>query len=125
MTHGLQTTPDRLAELRALPNRLGPLLGQLLGFFAATYVARHDGFVGAPIHDVCAVLALTHPDLFTRHLAHVAVETVGTHTRGMTVVDLRPLKELAGRPDASTEVLMSVDQHRAFRVITDAIASFS
>jgi hypothetical protein len=43
----------------------------------------------------------------------------------MTVVDLRPLKELAGRPEASTEVLMSVDQHRAFRVITDAIASFS
>ena len=66
LTHGLQTTPERMAELRALPNRLGPLLGQLLGFFAATYVARHDGFVGAPIHDVCAVLALTHPELFTR-----------------------------------------------------------
>ena len=97
----------------------------LLGFFAATYVARHDGFAGAPIHDVCAVLALTYPDLFTRRLAHVTVETDGTHTRGMTVVDLRPLKELAGRPEASTEVLMSVDQHRAFRVITDAIAAFS
>ena len=100
MTHGLQTTPERLAELQALPNRLGPLLSQLLGFFAATYVARHDGFAGAPIHDVCAVLALTHPDLFTRRLAHVTVETDGTHTRGMTVVDLRPLKELAGRPEA-------------------------
>ena len=125
MTHELQTTPERLAELRALPNRLGPLLSQLLGFFAATYVARHDGFVGAPIHDVCAVLALTHPDLFTRRLAHVVVETGGTHTRGMTVVDLRPLKELAGRPEARTEVLMGVDQHHAFRVITDAIASFS
>ena len=45
--------------------------------------------------------------------------------RGMTVVDLRPLKELAGRPEATTEVLMSVDQHQAFRVILDAIGSFA
>ena len=46
LTHELQTTPERLAALRAMPNRLGPLLGQLLDFFATTYITRHDGFVG-------------------------------------------------------------------------------
>jgi inosine-uridine nucleoside N-ribohydrolase len=121
LTHELQTTPERLATLRAMPNRLGPLLGQLLEFFASTYIARHDGFVGAPVHDVCAVLALTHPDLFTRRAAHVVVETGGPHTRGMTVVDLRTLKD---RPPPNVELLMSIDEEAGFRVILDAVASF-
>ena len=43
LTHQLQTTPEQIERLRALPNRLGPVLGQLLGFFASTYIARHDG----------------------------------------------------------------------------------
>ena len=121
LTHELQTTPERLEALRAMPNRLGPLLGQLLEFFAATYITRHDGFVGAPVHDVCAVLALTHPDLFTRRAAHVVVETGGPHTRGMTVVDLRTLKD---RPAPNVELLMSIDEQAGFQVILDAVASF-
>ena len=121
LTHELQTTPERLAALRAMPNRLGPLLGQLLEFFATTYITRHDGFVGAPVHDVCAVLALTHPDLFTRRAAHVVVETGGPHTRGMTVVDLRTLKD---RPAPNVELLMSIDEEAGFQVILDAVASF-
>jgi inosine-uridine nucleoside N-ribohydrolase len=121
LTHELQTTPERLATLRAMPNRLGPLLGQLLEFFASTYIARHDGFVGAPVHDVCAVLALTHPALFTRRAAHVVVETGGPHTRGMTVVDLRTLKD---RPAPNVELLMSIDEEAGFQVILDAVASF-
>ena len=121
LTHELQTTPERLAALRAMPNRLGPLLGQLLEFFATTYITRHDGFVGAPVHDVCAVLALTHPDLFTRRAAHVVVETGGPHTRGMTVVDLRTLKN---RPAPNVELLMSIDEEAGFRIILDAVASF-
>jgi pyrimidine-specific ribonucleoside hydrolase len=121
LTHELQTTPERLDALRAMPNRLGPLLGHLLGFFAATYIARHDDFRGAPVHDVCAVLALTHPDLFTRRGAHVVVETGGQHTRGMTVVDLRTLKE---RPSPNVDVLMGVDDEAGFEIILDAVASF-
>ena len=122
LTHELQTTPERIAALQALPNRLGPLIGQLLGFFASTYVARHRGFVGAPVHDACAVLALTHPELFDRTPAHVAVETNGALTRGMTVVDLRTLKD---KPAPNAEVLMSVDAEAGFRIIHDAIASFA
>ena len=90
-------------------------------FFATTYINRHDGFVGAPVHDVCAVLALTHPDLFTRHTAYVVVETGGPHTRGMTVVDLRTLKD---RPAPNVELLMSIDEEAGFQVILDAVASF-
>jgi inosine-uridine nucleoside N-ribohydrolase len=121
LTHDLQVTPERLARLASLPNRLGPLFAELLTFFSATYVRRHHGFEGAPVHDACAVLALTHPTLFTRRAMHVEVETAGEHTRGMTVVDQRSLVEL---PPANTDVLMTVDADAAFEVIIDAVASF-
>jgi inosine-uridine nucleoside N-ribohydrolase len=121
LTHRLQTTPERIAALAAVPNRLGPLLAELLSFFADTYVRRHHGFEGAPVHDACAVLALTHPELFTRRPAHVAVETTGEHTRGMTVVDQRTLFDV---PPPNTDVLMTVDADAAFRVIAESVASF-
>ena len=41
------------------------------------------------MHDPCAVLSVTHPDLFEFVPRQVAVELHGTHTRGMTVVDER------------------------------------
>lgn len=43
-----------------------------------------------PMHDPCAVLAITHPHLFTIERLHVVVETTGTHTRAMTHPDRRP-----------------------------------
>lgn len=42
------------------------------------------------MHDPCAVLAVTHPELFDFVSRVVAVELNGAHTRGMTVVDERP-----------------------------------
>jgi len=42
-----------------------------------------------PVHDPCAVLAVTHPHLFNTEARSVHVEAGGTHTRGMTVVDER------------------------------------
>ena len=77
----------------SLPDRLGPLLGQLLEFFATTYVARHDGFVGAPVHDPSRGAGADPSRTVPAAPAHVAVETSGAHTRGMTVIDLRTLKD--------------------------------
>ena len=74
------------------------------------------------MHDPCAVLALTHPDLFTRASRHVAVETSGALTRGMTVIDRRTLVE---RPAPNCDVLTEIEADAAFAVIVDAIASFS
>ena len=65
------------------------------------------------------MLALTHPDLFTRASRHVAVETSGALTRGMTVIDRRTLVE---RPAPNCDVLTEIDADAAFDVIVDAIA---
>ena len=91
-------------------------------FFSGTYVQRHEGMRGAAVHDPCAVMALTHPQLFTGRRRHVVVETQGEHTRGMTLIDERRLLE---RREANCEVLFGVDADAAFDVIVQAIASFS
>ena len=122
VTHRLQATPSRIDSVRNLPGSLAETLSQLLTFYSAGEVARNADMQGAPVHDACAVLALTHPHLFTMDRHHVEVETEGSSTRGMTVIDRRNLRE---RPDSNCTVVWDVDAERAFNVIVEAIAAFS
>lgn len=120
LSHQLQATPERIARLREIPGPLSRLLADLLGFFSHTYVTRHEGLLGAPVHDPCAVLALTHPELFTSVAAHVAVEPTGVLTRGMTLIDDRVLLD---RPAPNTTVLETIDADAAFDLIHAAVAA--
>lgn len=124
VTHQFQATPERIATITALPGALAAVLGDLLGFFSDNYLSRHDPgtMLGAAVHDPLAVLALTHPRLFGRAARHVAVETRGEHTRGMTVIDQRAI---TARPAPNCDVLTSVDHDAAFDLLIDAIAHFS
>jgi inosine-uridine nucleoside N-ribohydrolase len=122
LTHQLIATPARIELVRRLPGRLAATLAGLLTFFSGTYRTRHDGALdGAPVHDPCAVLTLTHPDLVTSVPRHVAVETAGGLTRGMTVIDQRTLVD---RPPPTCDVLTGIDADAAFAVILDAIAFY-
>lgn len=124
VTHKFQATPERIAAVRAIPGRLASVLADLFDFFTATYLRRHDrgAMLGAAVHDPLAVLAVTHPELFDRIDRHVAIETATSLTRGMTVIDERLLLE---RRAPNTEVLVDVDDERAFAVVHDAIVRFS
>ncbi|MGA1441705.1 MAG: nucleoside hydrolase [Ilumatobacteraceae bacterium] len=118
LTHEFQASPPRIAAVESAHPRVGPLLAGLLRFFSGTYVNRHVGFEGAAMHDVCSVLALTHPDLFETSSKYVAVDLHGNHTRGMTVIDDR---QLIDRPSANATVLEAIDADRGFSVIVDAV----
>jgi inosine-uridine nucleoside N-ribohydrolase len=122
LTHQFRATPDRIAAVRALPGRLAEVFADLFAFFSGTYMRRHHHLDGAPVHDPCAVLALTHPHLFERHASHVAVETAGPLTRGMTVIDQRSLREV---PDPNCDRLTAIDADAGFAIVTEAIAWFS
>jgi inosine-uridine nucleoside N-ribohydrolase len=122
VTHQFLVTDARIAEIESIGGRLAKVLADLFRFFAATYTRRHDHMVGAALHDPLAVLALTHRELFTSSERHVAVETHGELTRGMTVIDRRDLKE---RPAPNCTVLESVDSDAAWRLIVDAITQAS
>ncbi|MEY2581317.1 MAG: hypothetical protein QOE09_1166 [Ilumatobacteraceae bacterium] len=121
-THQFQATPERIDQLRDVPGRLAATLADLMHFFSGTYVKRHENMRGAAVHDPLAVMALTHPDLFTRAFSHVVVETVGEHTRGMTVIDQRTLIE---RPEPNCDRLVGVDSDAAWAVVIEAIEHFS
>ncbi len=107
-----------------------PHVEQLLVADTATsrFVAEllaHYGRIGTPakvpalgaLHDPCAVLAVTNPELFGLVPRRVDIELDGRHTRGMTVIDARPSVEAA---DQNALVGYSVDAPRVMRMIIDA-----
>ena len=66
---------------------LGALGSQLLLPALAQYRDSDDTTGEPPVHDVCAIVAIADPSLFTYTPAQVRVETHGTFTSGMTVTD--------------------------------------
>ena len=124
VTHQFQATPDRIRRLAAIEGPLAETLAGLFTFFSRTYLDRHrpGTMEGAAVHDPLAVLALTHPHLFARQARHVTIETTGSRTRGMTVIDRRLLREV---PPPNCEVLTDVDDAAAFDLVLDAVASFT
>jgi inosine-uridine nucleoside N-ribohydrolase len=124
VTYQFQTTPERIARVRALPGVLASTFAELFDFFSGNYLSRHDPgtIVGAAVHDPLAVLAVTHPSLFERSHHHVVIETRGEHTRGMTVIDRRTVSD---RQPPNCEVLTSVDADAGFNLLIDALAHFS
>jgi inosine-uridine nucleoside N-ribohydrolase len=121
LTHQLLATPERIEAVRRQPGRLAAVLADLFGFYSAGYRQRDPTLAGAAVHDPCAVLALTHPELFARQPHHVAVETAGRLTRGMTVIDRRTTTD---RPAANCDVLTQIDADAAWAVIVDAVGFY-
>ena len=59
---------------------------ELMNFFTSTYKAM-SGFDSPPVHDPCAVARIIDPKLVECVATYVTVETHGTTTSGMTLVD--------------------------------------
>lgn len=86
VTHQCLTTPSRLAALRANGNACSVAAADMLAFSEAFDVGKY-GWEGAPLHDPCAVAYLIAPGMFGGRKVNVVVETAGTYTSGMSVVD--------------------------------------
>ncbi|MEM7142813.1 MAG: nucleoside hydrolase [Actinomycetota bacterium] len=104
VTHQVLLGPTERDRMRAAGTAAATLAADLLDY-AVDRAGELRGSAGAPIHDACAVLAVTHPELFGGDEHPVEVELTGTHTRGMTVVDARPKVET----DRPIRVLRTVD----------------
>lgn len=68
------------------------------------------GEFAAPLYDPLTIFHLIHPEQCETYRCHIAIETTGTLTRGMSVADFRPIPE----DEANTTVIDAVDE-RAFR----------
>ncbi|MEM8925984.1 MAG: nucleoside hydrolase [Actinomycetota bacterium] len=88
LTHQFVVDDALPGALRAVGNPGAEMLADL----TAAYLDGLQNVRGrrrGGLHDPCAVMALTHPELIEATLRPVAVELSGGLTRGMTVVDQR------------------------------------
>jgi inosine-uridine nucleoside N-ribohydrolase len=88
LTTKVLMTSDRIAALRDAATPTASFIADLLDYYSDRQRASGNERGGA-VHDPCAVLSVTHPELFDFVARRVDVELAGSHTRGMTVVDER------------------------------------
>ena len=78
---------ERMREFGALG---AELLLPALAQYADSHADSHNTAGEPPVHDVCAVVSVVDPSVFTYTPALVQVETTGLLTSGMTVTDFSP-----------------------------------
>ena len=83
----------------------------------ASYLPLYGDEGGARFNDLPTVAYVVDPTLFRSERHPVAIETTGTYTTGMTVVDWR--RDL-GRPE-NTDVLLEVDVPRLVELFAERL----
>ena len=117
LTHQVRMGAIHAAECRTIGSPVGDAMAGLLEFYTVFHLAEEDAADG-PVHDPCAVLAVTHPELFALEARSVQVELAGTHTRGMTLVDERGPGASA---EANCQVAYGVDADAVIALIMAAV----
>jgi inosine-uridine nucleoside N-ribohydrolase len=80
------STGRRIARLRTLGNRCGPVVAEMLAVYEQRRRAKF-GPRGRALHDPCVIAWLLRPELFRGRELNVTVETSSELTMGMTVAD--------------------------------------
>lgn len=88
LTHQFVLDDGFERELRAIGTTGAVVMADLVAGYLDAVVQHRGARVGG-LHDPCAILAITHPEMITSTPRHVDVELHGALTRGMTVVDRR------------------------------------
>jgi len=86
VTHMMQSTPERLAAIKAIGNRTGQAVHDMLTFSEGFDLKKY-GWSGAPLHDPTVIAYLLEPHLFEGRRCNVTIETASELTIGMTVAD--------------------------------------
>jgi inosine-uridine nucleoside N-ribohydrolase len=118
VTHTVLVDSAFAQRIRRLETAQAEFIAELLDAFVNAYskISTQPGV--APLHDPCALLAVTHPDLFEFVSMHVDVELTGALTRGMTVVDQR---ELASISAVNADVALSADSSEVLDLLFEAV----
>ena len=105
-----RATPDIQQRMASL----GELGSQLLLPAISQYFSSAEGDYPA-VHDVCAMVYVAEPSLFGMRPAHVAVETTGRWTSGMTVTEF-------SAPEVNASVAMDLDAQGFWDLTLDTYA---
>jgi inosine-uridine nucleoside N-ribohydrolase len=117
VTHQVLSTSPRIETLRALGNRCGAAVAELLVSFENNRSARF-GERAKALHDPSVIAYLLRPTLFGGREVNVAIETHGPLTVGMTVVDWWGV---TGRKP-NVRWMNTVDADGFYELLTDKLA---
>ena len=116
VTHRTLTTGERIKALRALGNRTGQAVAEMLAFSEA-FDRKKYGSDGAPLHDPNVIAWLLKPELYKGREINVTVETASGLTLGMTVADWW---RVTGRP-ANVHYIRDVDAAGFYALIFERL----
>jgi len=111
-------TPAFLARIAATDTPQAKMLTRVAEANIASYKISLGDEGGARFNDLPTVAYVVDPTLFRVERHAVLIETTGTYTTGMTVVDWRGQ---FGRP-ANTDVLMGIDAARLVEMFTERLS---
>ncbi|HAT6343662.1 TPA: pyrimidine-specific ribonucleoside hydrolase RihA [Aeromonas hydrophila] len=120
VTHQAQVMDEDIERVRAITNPVAQCVAGLLDFFMIYHRDPKWGFAGAPLHDPCTIAWLLAPALFHGVECRVDIETGGTHTSGMTVVDRYGLTGKA----ANALVLLGLDRAGFIDLLVTRLRAF-
>ncbi|CAJ1854999.1 pyrimidine-specific ribonucleoside hydrolase RihA [Aeromonas hydrophila] len=120
VTHEAQVMDEDIERVRAITNPVAQCVAGLLDFFMIYHRDPKWGFAGAPLHDPCTIAWLLAPALFHGVECRVDIETGGTHTSGMTVVDRYGLTGKA----ANALVLLGLDRAGFIDLLVTRLRAF-
>ena len=86
VTHQMLSTRARLDRFRALGNRCGVAVAEMMTF-SEPFDLKKYGWDGAPLHGPCVPAFMLKPDLFQGREINVTVELGSELTMGMSVAD--------------------------------------
>ncbi|KMK94464.1 hypothetical protein VL01_09440 [Aeromonas enteropelogenes] len=120
VTHEAQVMDEDIERVRTITNPVAQCVAGLLDFFMIYHRDPKWGFAGAPLHDPCTIAWLLAPALFHGVECRVDIETGGTHTSGMTVVDRYGL---TGK-SANALVLLGLDRAGFIDLLVTRLRAF-
>jgi len=110
LARATKAVQDQMSALASLGSRL--LLPAI-----AQYADSQDTTGEPPVHDVCAIVSIADPTIFTYTPAQVEVETTGRLTSGMTVTEFKEISRQNAR------VATAIDVDRFWGTVLDAYGS--
>jgi len=116
-------------RMRASGRRVAGVIADLMQFYLGRQRVGY-GLDIAPMHDVCAIVPYVDDSLLQYRHTSARIELTGTHTRGMTVCDLRHPKgsaepSLRNRSDPNALVAVEVRSRALIDRVIDTILDYA
>lgn len=119
VTRAARIGPDHIQAIRDMGSPVATAVADLFGFYVGFHQEQY-GWDDVPVHDACAIAEVIEPGIVETQPRHVVVETVGDHTYGRTVVDIRRVTDEL----PNTDVGLDIDQERFFERLFSGLRAY-